>query len=105
MRRPAPLNGFPPIGGQSSEGFPFDRGGKPSFKGLGDSSGEAGLGVGVSAQENGQANGIFEIRGVEEADERLGDGALTTDIEAVVLPNFSCAPMPPISTRRIGTPV
>ncbi len=50
---------------------------------LGHSAGDGGLGVGVAAEGDDQAQGVLEVVGVEEGDEGLGDGALAGDVEAV----------------------
>ena len=43
---------------------------------LGNATGDAGEGVGVAAQGDGFADGVFEGVGIQEADDGLGDGAL-----------------------------
>ena len=50
--------------------------------GLGDGARDGGLGVGVTAKGDDQAEGVLIVVGVEEGDEGLGDGALAGLVEA-----------------------
>ena len=47
---------------------------------FGDAAGDAGQGVAVAAQGDGVADRVFEVFGLEEGDNRLGDRALAGDV-------------------------
>lgn len=71
------------ISGKSAGDLVEDYIGDGGVEGFGDATGDGGLGVGVAAEGDGVSDGIFEVGGVEESDDGLGNGAGASEIGAI----------------------